>query len=141
MRFLEQHERSPRHWYGGAVGFVGFDGSMNTGLTLRTVRIKNGVGEIRVGATLLIDSDPHSEEQETELKAAAIVDALRRPTAPPSKPWLVRAWVGDGRRVPLIDHEDSFVNTLAGYFRREGAEVVTHCVHESEAVRAAIVVR
>lgn len=55
MRFVEQMESGVRHWYGGAVGFVGCDGSMNTGLTLRTVRIKNGVAEVRAGATLLHD--------------------------------------------------------------------------------------
>ena len=44
---------------------VGFDGGMNTGLTLRTVRIKNGVAEVRAGATLLYDSSPPAEELET----------------------------------------------------------------------------
>ena len=38
IRFVEQNEASPRAWYGGAVGHVAFDGSLNTGLTLRTVR-------------------------------------------------------------------------------------------------------
>lgn len=47
IQFVEDNERSPRHWYGGAVGMVGFDGSLNTGLTLRTVRVKNGVAEVR----------------------------------------------------------------------------------------------
>src|SRR5437879_10536552 len=47
MRFIEAHERSSRAWYGGAIGLVGFDGNMNTGLTLRTIRVKDGVAEIR----------------------------------------------------------------------------------------------
>ena len=46
IQFVEDNERSPRHWYGGAVGMVGFDGSLNTGLTLRTVRVKKGVAEV-----------------------------------------------------------------------------------------------
>lgn len=33
--------------YGGAVGLVGFDGHLNTGLTLRTVRVKDGMAEVR----------------------------------------------------------------------------------------------
>ena len=57
---------------------VGFDGSLNTGLTLRTVRIKNGIAEIRAGATLLYDSNPPAEELETELKASAMMDAVTR---------------------------------------------------------------
>merc|ERR1719506_1191439 len=36
MRFVEQNEKSPRCWYGGAVGMIRFDGTLNTGLTLRT---------------------------------------------------------------------------------------------------------
>src|SRR5207244_2165423 len=79
MQFIEDHERSPRAWYGGAVGLLGFDGNMNTGLTLRTVRVKEGIAEIRAGATLLYDSDPDEEERETHMKASAFLDAIRRP--------------------------------------------------------------
>jgi anthranilate synthase len=46
MRFLEKHEKSHRCWYGGAVGMIRFDGSLNTGLTLRTIRIKNGIAQV-----------------------------------------------------------------------------------------------
>ena len=37
-QFVEDTEKSTRAWYGGAVGLVGFDGGLNTGLTLRTIR-------------------------------------------------------------------------------------------------------
>lgn len=47
IQFVEDNERSPRCWYGGAVGLIGFDGTLNTGLTLRTVRVKDGVAEVR----------------------------------------------------------------------------------------------
>src|SRR5436309_11159968 len=83
MQFIEDHEKAPRAWYGGAVGLLGFDGNMNTGLTLRTVRVKDGIAEIRAGATLLYDSDPDGEERETHLKAAAFLDAIRRPRGVP----------------------------------------------------------
>ncbi len=53
MRYIEETEKSPRAWYGGAIGVVQFNGDMNTGLTLRTVRLKDGVAEVRAGATLL----------------------------------------------------------------------------------------
>src|SRR5207244_10244187 len=76
MQFIEDHERSPRRWYGGAVGMIGFDGGMNTGLTLRTAHIRNGVATVRAGATLLFDSDPLAEERETELKARALLETL-----------------------------------------------------------------
>lgn len=55
IRFIEDIEPGARHWYGGAVGMVGFDGTLNTGLTLRTIRVKKGIAEVRAGATLLHD--------------------------------------------------------------------------------------
>jgi anthranilate synthase len=113
-------------WYGGAVGAVGFNGDMNTGLTLRTIRIKDGVAEVRAGATLLYDSDPDEEEAETELKASAMRGAVRgsqRDNTGGGDGW--RVPVGQGCRVLLVDHEDSFVHTLANYLRQTGAEVRT----------------
>ncbi len=99
---------------------------MNTGLTLRTVRIKDGVAEVRAGATLLYDSDPDEEEKETELKASAMLAAIRGEGVGNAAGRGRRAAeVGKGRKVLLIDHEDSFVHTLANYFRQTGAEVVT----------------
>ncbi|MFI6478343.1 anthranilate synthase component I [Nonomuraea sp. NPDC050663] len=126
MQFIEDHEATTRRWYGGAIGFIGFDGSMNTGLTLRTAQIRDGVATVRAGATLLFDSDPESEEKETELKASALLAALAAVNSPASavepEP-VVRH--GEGMKVLLVDHEDSFVNTLADYFRQQGATVTT----------------
>ncbi|HSL49698.1 MAG TPA: anthranilate synthase [Candidatus Deferrimicrobiaceae bacterium] len=125
MQFIEDHERSPRAWYGGAVGLLGFDGNLNTGLTLRTIRVKDGAAEVRVGATLLYDSDPDAEEEETRLKASAFLDALRRPRGVEAGARADAPRVGAGRRVLLVDHQDSFVHTLANYLRQTGAEVTT----------------
>lgn len=125
MQFIEDHERSPRAWYGGAVGKLGFDGSMNTGLTLRTIRVLDGVAQVRAGATLLYDSDPAAEERETRLKASALLEAISRSDEHDSEEREVRAHVGEGKTVLLVDHQDSFVHTLAGYFRRTGAAVTT----------------
>ena len=125
MQFLEDHERSARAWYGGAVGVIGFNGNLNTGLTLRTVHITDGTARVRVGATLLYDSDPDAEERETHVKASALLDAIRRPAWASEKvPAKVPA-PGSGRRVLLVDHQDSFVHTLANYLRQTGAEVTT----------------
>ena len=125
MQFIEDREKSPRAWYGGAVGVLGFDGNMNTGLTLRTIRVNQGVAEIRVGATLLYDSDPDEEEQETHLKASAFLDVLRRPRDVAFETKVAPALSGTGKRILLVDHQDSFVHTLANYLRQTGAEVIT----------------
>ncbi len=133
MRWIEAHERSARAWYGGAVGMVGFDGSMNTGLTLRTIRVLDGTARIRAGATLLFDSEPVAEEAETVLKASAFLDVIRRPTPPKSVVAKDAASSGapasdvptTARRVVLVDCEDSFVHTLANYLRACGADVTT----------------
>ncbi len=137
MQFIEDHERVPRRWYGGAVGMIGFDGSMNTGLTLRTAHISDGIATVRAGATLLFDSDPLAEERETELKARALLETLAEAAAPARDGSAERNAAahppaggvapppGEGMRVLLVDHQDSFVHTLAGYFREQGAEVLT----------------
>jgi anthranilate synthase len=125
MQFIEDHERSSRAWYGGAVGLIGFDGNLNTGLTLRTIRVKDGVAQVRVGATLLYDSDPDEEERETHVKASALFDAIRRPRGVPLRPASSVPHPGAGKRILLVDHQDSFVHTLANYLRQTGAEVTT----------------
>jgi anthranilate synthase len=138
MQFIEDHESAPRRWYGGAVGMIGFDGGMNTGLTLRTAHITDGVAAVRVGATLLFDSDPDDEERETALKARALLETLAEAIPERTKSAATAAGEhsgreramyptlpGDGLRVLLVDHQDSFVHTLAGYFAEHGARVST----------------
>ena len=127
MRFIESHEKSPRRWYGGAVGALNFTGDINTGLTLRTIRIAQGVAEVRAGATLLFDSDPDAEEEETRLKASAFLRVLE------SDPEATAA-VGQGAHLVagaeklnalIIDCEDSFVHMLTSYFAATGLNVKT----------------
>ena len=126
MQYLEQHEKSARRWYGGAIGQIGFDGNLNTGLTLRTIRIKDGVAEVRAGATLLADSDPEAEEQETRLKARALMQAIGVAVKPISEATPFRAEPEFRHvRVLMVDHEDSFVHSLGDCFRRLGAEMLT----------------
>ena len=128
MRFIEQHETTPRRWYGGAVGKIGVNGDMNTGLTLRTAQIRDGVASVRAGATLLFDSDPDAEERETYLKARALLEAVAQKASAAVAATPVERIGGPaglGRRVLLVDHEDSFVHTLGDYFRQHGAEVTT----------------
>ncbi|NJN07996.1 MAG: anthranilate synthase [Richelia sp. RM2_1_2] len=132
IQFLEQHEHSARRWYGGAVGYLNFNGNLNTGLILRTIRLKDSIAEVRVGATVLYDSIPAAEEQETLTKAAAAFETIRRAKdkakAMEGKSNSLSASIPNvqsGKRVLLIDCEDSFVHTLANYIRQTGATVKT----------------
>jgi anthranilate synthase len=132
MQFVEDHERTPRRWYAGAIGVVNFDGSINTGLTIRTIRMKDGIAEVRVGATCLFDSDPAAEDRECQVKAAALFQALRGDPPKPLSDFAPDA-TGSGKRVLLIDHDDSFVHMLADYFRQVGASVtVVRYVHAQQ---------
>jgi anthranilate synthase len=127
MRFIEAHEKSPRRWYGGAIGMIGFDGNMNTGLTLRTMQLRDGIAIVRAGATLLHDSIPEEEDRECALKASALRAVLEPPAVAAGTASNLRAVAesGRGKRVLFVDHEDSFVLILADYFRQTGAEVIT----------------
>src|SRR4029077_11461644 len=101
---------------------------MNPGLTLRTAHIEHGVATIRAGATLLFDSDPAAEERETQLKARALLETLaeaRHGERPAGERGPLGEQPGTGLSVLLIDHQDSFVHTLAGYFAEAGAQVST----------------
>jgi anthranilate synthase len=133
IRFIEETERSARRWYGGAIGRMTFDGNMNTGLTIRTVRMKDGIAEVRAGATLLHDSDPAAEDDECRLKASALLAAIRTPQPSAGLPLSEARPARRATRVLLVDHEDSFVHTLADYARQAGGEVVTL---RAEAARA-----
>ncbi|WP_271985613.1 anthranilate synthase component I [Pseudoclavibacter terrae] len=128
MRFIDEHERSPRTWYGGAIGALLANGDVNTGLTIRTAMIRDGIAEVRAGGTLLMDSTPAAEELETEMKASALLEALdaaaeSAATEVPAE--TAPASSGLGHRILFLDHEDSFVQMLAGYMRETGAEVRT----------------
>ncbi|PMB47105.1 anthranilate synthase component I [Fischerella thermalis CCMEE 5201] len=131
MQFIEQHERSPRRWYGGAIGYLTFQGDLNTGLILRTIQLKDSIAEVRVGATVLYDSIPEAEAQETITKAAALFQTLYQAKhrnsnlSSSSVPEHQQASTESEKRVLLIDYEDSFVHTLANYIRQTGATVKT----------------
>jgi anthranilate synthase len=126
MQLIEQMEPEARGWYGGAIGALLLNGDIDTGITIRTAHLQGGQVHYRVGASLVYDSIGAEEEQETRTKAQAFFRALQatRCEAEMIEPHAAR--VSRKPRVVLIDYEDSFVHTLADYFRQAGAEVMTY---------------
>jgi anthranilate synthase len=122
---IENLEKDARGWYGGALGMLSLSGDMNTGILIRTVHLCGGLARYGTGATLLYDSVPEAEEQETRLKATGFFRAIApsaasaAATAPESRP-------GGGVKLMLVDNDDCFIHTLANYARQTGAEVVTY---------------
>jgi anthranilate synthase component 1 len=77
MEIISELEKEPRGPYGGAVGYVSFDGNMDLAITIRTAIIENGEVVVRAGAGIVADSDPEFERTETVNKAMAIQRALQ----------------------------------------------------------------
>lgn len=76
MQIIAQYEPSQRGFYAGALGYVGYDGNMDTCIMLRTALLKDGRIHIQAGAGIVADSVPSSEYQETVSKASALFKAV-----------------------------------------------------------------
>jgi len=76
MEIIDELEQEPRGAYGGAVGYVSFDGNMDMAITIRTACVENGRLTVRAGAGIVADSDPEKERIETVNKAMALQKAL-----------------------------------------------------------------
>jgi len=123
---IEEIERDARGWYGGAVGMLSLNGDINTGILIRTIHLRGADVRYPVGATILYDSVPEMEEQETRLKATGFFRALNGPPAPTSRRVKKPSPEGAGVRFLLVDNDDCFIHTLANYVRQTGAGVVTY---------------
>ncbi|HSP67906.1 MAG TPA: anthranilate synthase component I, partial [Bryobacteraceae bacterium] len=122
---VENLEKDARGWYGGAVGMISLDGDINTGITIRTVHLRDGVAAYPVGATLLYDSIPEQEDRECHMKATGFFRALD-PKPAVSTDYVPKTGESRGVRLLLVDNEDCFIHTLANYARQTGAEVITY---------------
>jgi len=127
---VEALERDARGWYGGAIGMISLNGDINTGILIRTTYLREGMASYPVGATLLYDSVPAMEEQETRLKATGFFRTLGAAPAASAAAAPGRESAGEtagaGARLLLVDNDDCFIHTLANYARQTGAEVVTY---------------
>ncbi len=76
MEIIDELEPVKRGIYGGAVGYLGWDGNMDTAIAIRTAVIKDGQVHVQAGAGIVADSVPQSEWDETMNKARAMMKAV-----------------------------------------------------------------
>jgi anthranilate synthase component 1 len=77
MEIIHELEPEPRGAYGGAVGYVGYDGNMDLAITIRTLEVAGGRVSIQAGAGIVYDSDAETEFQETCHKARGMQKAVQ----------------------------------------------------------------
>jgi anthranilate/para-aminobenzoate synthase component I len=85
MEIIAALEKEARGPYGGAVGYISFNGNMDMAITIRTACIENNRLTVRAGAGIVADSDPEKERLETVNKAKAMDRALRMLQSPGRK--------------------------------------------------------
>ena len=77
MQIISELEPDSRGPYGGVVGYFGYDGNLDTCITIRTTLIKNDTAYVQAGAGIVYDSIPEKEFEETINKAAALFKAIK----------------------------------------------------------------
>jgi anthranilate synthase component 1 len=82
MQLIAAAERERRGLYGGAVGYLGYDGNLDTAITIRSAVLKDGQAHVHTGAGIVAKSVPEIEFEDTEHKAAALRRAIELAAAP-----------------------------------------------------------
>lgn len=77
MEIIDELENKKRGLYGGTVGYLAFDGNIDTCIAIRTVLFKDGKGYVQAGAGIVADSEPEKEYEETKNKALAVIHAIK----------------------------------------------------------------
>lgn len=78
MEIIEELEEQKRGIYGGAIGYIGYGGNLDTCIGIRTVVKKDGIAYVQTGCGVVLDSDPLTEYQETINKASALFTAMKK---------------------------------------------------------------
>jgi anthranilate synthase component 1 len=88
MQLIAAAEGERRGLYGGAVGYLGYDGNLDTAITIRSAVLKDGQAHVHTGAGIVAASVPEREFEETEHKAAALRRAIDLAAGVPDAPVL-----------------------------------------------------
>ena len=76
MEVINELEPSSRGIYGGAIGYVGWNGNMDTAIAIRTAVIKDNKIHVGAGAGIVADSIPENEWEECKQKSKVFLDAM-----------------------------------------------------------------
>lgn len=76
MELIDDLEKMDRGIYGGAIGYIGFNGNMDFALTIRTMIVKDGKAHVQAGAGIVAASDPTAEFMETVNKARSLLEVI-----------------------------------------------------------------
>ena len=132
MQLIAAAEGERRGLYGGAVGYLGYDGNLDTAITIRSAVLKDGQAHVHTGAGIVAGSVPEREFEETEHKAAALQRAIELAAGLPETQRGVAAEPAANRRpsgtrgpamILVIDNYDSFTFNLVQALQAAGAEV------------------
>ena len=77
MQIISALEPEGRGAYAGAIGYFGYNGTVETAITIRTAVLKDGVAHVKAGCGIVADSDPAQEYQESVFKAQALLSAIQ----------------------------------------------------------------
>ncbi|PKR81832.1 anthranilate synthase component I [Brumimicrobium salinarum] len=78
LSLIQKYEKHKRNFYGGAIGFFGFDGSVNHAIIIRSILSKNNTLVYQAGAGIVSESTPEGELQEVNNKIKAIRKAIQK---------------------------------------------------------------
>jgi para-aminobenzoate synthetase component 1 len=75
MEIINELEPTRRNVYTGAIGYIGFDGTMDLSIAIRIIMLNGNKAYCQVGGGIVADSDPASEYEETLTKGKALMQA------------------------------------------------------------------
>ena len=77
MKLIDLYENQNRHFYGGGIGFIGFDGDLTHAIIIRSFLSKDNTLYCQAGAGIVVSSNEESELAEVNHKLGALKQALR----------------------------------------------------------------
>jgi anthranilate synthase component 1 len=83
MQIIDELEPVKRGPYGGAVGYLSFNGDLDTCIYIRSAVVKDGQVHVQAGGGIVVDSEAGYEVRETEAKAGAVFGAIALACAQP----------------------------------------------------------